>query len=139
MKRYSLKDVQVNIGGRPFKEQVGEIKISQRTKTFDMRAGNDGTVTLVQNLDQTHVLTLTMFQSSAGNAEMSAIFKLALESKGGELGIVPIIVKDLNGNSLFADLECVITGWPEAVYGNELGDRAWECLCGNPERFEGGN
>lgn len=139
MKTYALHEVTFSWSGLAIEEQIGEITITQNAKNFQLRVGNDGVPTMVANKDKSHTVKVKCFQSSKVNETFSATLHLAQLSPGGNAGIVPMMIKDRQGNSLFVAAEAFLTGWPEKVMGSELGDEEWEILVPNPERFDGSN
>jgi hypothetical protein len=112
------------------------IKISQKTKRFSSKAGIDGEVTRTESKDDTHTVEITLMQTSDGNAIMSALHQADRLTRQG---IVPIMIKDRQGNSVFGSLEAWITGWPDRTYKKEADVIVWELEVANPDRFEGGN
>lgn len=142
MRVYSAKQVAVIFGGAPLDSDRGDdtfCEIEQMAEKFTPKAGVDGGVTMSEMGDETHKVTLTLMQSSNGNAILSAIYQAARLSKAGVSGVLPIVIKDMAGTSLLTSLESFLAGWPKRSYGKEVGTVAWTIYVANPERFEGGN
>jgi hypothetical protein len=138
-KTYSANEVTCLVGLINIDSGRGDdtfIKISQKTKRFSSKAGIDGEVTRSESKDDTHVVEITLMQSSDGNAVLSAMH---LIDRATRQGIVPIMIKDRQGNSVFGSLEAWITGWPDREYKKEVDTVTWEFEVANPDRFEGGN
>jgi hypothetical protein len=139
MKNRSLNEVQVLLGGIPIKEQAMKITITPNAKRFTVKVANDGVATMSENKDNSHTVKYQCMESSASNAILSAAYTLAMNSPAGTAGIIPLVINDKQGNSIFVALSAVITGWPERAYEPESGDIEWELFVEDPQRFEGGN
>ncbi len=140
MKAYSLNEVTCEVGGVTLSEQMGEISIEPLGQRFSFRIGVDGVVVVQEDKGQDSCnVKITCFQSSNINDRLSAIYQLARLSGAGTAGIVPIYIRDRQGTTLFAALECIVAGMAPTKFAKEVGDREWTILVANPEYFAGGN
>jgi hypothetical protein len=89
---------------------------------FIKQVGADGEVARAQSNDNTHSLTITLMQSSLGNAILSGIRNT---DKLTGKSILPLSITDLNGSSLFFWPQAWIHGDPTWGYGKELKERQW--------------
>ena len=135
---FDPKDVIIVIGGAPMQGFVdGEFVSFERTEdAFSTTAGADGDVTRVKSNNKIGILTLTLDQTSISNDILSAFAQLDEKSNAG---IVPIIIKEINGTTtVFSG-----TGWvmkmPVLNYGKETSPREWAITVADAEVFIGGN
>lgn len=139
---YSGDQVTLNVSGIPIetgKADDGFIEIEQSEESFSLKSGLDGAVTLVENKNFSHVVTIKLMQTSPANDILSAIFTLARKSAGGQLGVVPVGIKDQQGTSVLVAAEAIIAGFPNQAFNKDVGSVSWKLLVPNPERFVGGN
>lgn len=139
MKNRSLNEVTVLLGGIPMTEQVTKITITPNAPRFTVKVGVDGVATMSENKDNSHTVKYACMDSSESNAKLSAAYLLAMNSPAGTLGIIPLVINDSQGTSIFVALSAVITGWPERTYETESGENEWTLFVEDPQRFEGGN
>lgn len=141
MKFYSANEVLCIVGAIPIESGKGDdtfIEIEQSEVRFTVKVGIDGQATMSESKSNVHKVTIYLMQSSDGNDVLSAIYKLAEKSAGGTLGVVPLVIKNKQGSSVFVAPEAFITGWPKEAFGKEAGTVQWEIIVPNPERFVGG-
>lgn len=100
-------------------------------------AGADGEVARSLSHNPLHRLTLTLQQTSMSNDALSNL--LALDRASGGSGVVPIQVRDLRGNTVFAASQGWVVQAPTIEFGSEVAEREWELDCVATEIFVGGN
>ncbi len=139
---YDLDQVTCNLGGFPIESGYGEggaIKIEQQEKDFLVKVGNDGSVTRSKTNKRYTLVTINLLQTSLANAVLSALNNIDRAASNGA-GVVPILVRDRQGLSLFVGAEAWIEAPPMTVeYTAEATDREWVIGVARPERFDGGN
>lgn len=135
---FDPKDVIVTVGGFPIGGWAdGEFMSFERNSdAFTQTVGADGDTTRVKSNDKSGNLTLTLDQTSLSNDVLSAI---ATADELSNSGIVPVLIKELNGTStLFAG-----NGWvqklPVMAYGKETTTRVWVIAMAETNVFVGGN
>lgn len=139
MKTYSLNEVMTLLGNVRLTEQIGKITITANAKRRTMKVGNDGVATLEENKDNSHTVKIQCMGSSQVNDILSAAMLLGEASPAGNAGVIPLVIKDLQGTTAFLSLSNAIEGWPEQSLEPSKGDVEWTLLAENPARFVGGN
>jgi Protein of unknown function (DUF3277) len=135
---FDPKSVVITIGPYPLSGFADGtfLELSQDTQQFTKTVGADGFTTRVKSNDYGATLTVTLAQSSPANDYLSA---LAATDRATNLGVVPILIKDLSGTSIIF----AATGWiqqiPDATWGNEINNLAWIFDLADADTFLGGN
>jgi len=140
MKVYDSSKVSVTLG--PISVSSGRakgpfVKISNEADDYSDDAGADGEVVRWANKDDRATVTLILMASSESNQALSAL-RIADKIAPNGAGIVPIMIKDGNGDSLFTAKDCWIAKAPDAEYGQEPGTREWKLRCANLIRNDAG-
>jgi hypothetical protein len=139
MKTYSLNEHTCLLGGIPLEEDIRSISAAPLGPRFTFVSGVDGTTTMSENKgNDNHNLKIKVGYGSKENAVISAIYQAARLSGAGNAGIVPFMLKDRQGTSVLATLECIPIGWPDVERAAESGEVEWSFFLVQPERFEGG-
>lgn len=138
VKTYDPKQVQLIIGGAPIGGFAdGEfISVERDEDTFTKVAGADGEVSRSKSNNKMGELTVTLLQTSASNAILSA-FMLADELSNS--GVIPIFIKDALGTTTLFSAEGWVKKPPTVSYDKELTDREWTFDLSNVDIFVGGN
>ncbi|QDJ52807.1 phage structural protein [Bordetella hinzii] len=100
-------------------------------------AGADGEVARSMSRDSRLRITVTLLQTSAGNALLSALHDADRSTDGN--GVVPVAVTDLRGTSLHAAESAWIVKKPDAAYAAKVGTREWVIETGPAVNVVGGN
>lgn len=98
------------------------IEIVSDAQQFTKVVGADGYTTRVKTNNYNATLTLTLAQSSPSNDVLSGF--LALD-KAANAGVVPVLIKDMTGNTLIFSSTSWIQQFPDITYSNEMTERAW--------------
>lgn len=141
MKIYSASEITVVFGGLPIDSGRGDDEfcaISKAEETFTYKAGVDGEGTRSESKNNYHTVKLTVMRTSRANALLSAIYNGDVSVAGGA-GVVPILVRDRQGASLFSSAESWITKLPDNVYAKEANTIEWVIGVHNPINIIGGN
>lgn len=114
------------------------VKVERNEDTFQTKVGADGEVTRTRNLNRTGIITVTLLQTSASNAALAALAAADELSPNG-VSVLPVLVKDLNGNSLHHAAEAWVKKPAAGEYGKEVTTREWVIEAAVLQTFEGGN
>jgi hypothetical protein len=141
VKVYAASEVSISFGLIPIDGGRGDdefVSWSKQEESFTYKAGVDGEGTRSDNKNNYFIVKLTLMASSAANAVLSAIHNGDVATPGG-LGVVPILIRDRQGTSLFAAPEAWIIKHPDRAFGKEIGTVEWEIGVHSPTVFTGGN
>ena len=141
MPAYSADQVFITVGAILIDEGWADgefFTLEQNEKTFDAVHSTDGMVTRFRTNNYSAIATIKLIQSSPINIALSAQFNLDRVTPGGA-GIVPLLVKDGSGDSIFAAEECWIEQEPNVSYDRNPTSREWVIYCANIKRVDGGN
>lgn len=135
---YDPKAVIITIGGVPMSGYADGTfcEISRDAQAFTKVVGADGTTTRVKSNNTGGTLTVTLKQSSPSNDVLSSFAQADALTNSG---VVPILVKDLSGNSDYFSA----TGWvqklPDSIFANEINNRVWVFDLADVDIFVGSN
>lgn len=100
------------------------VTVERNEDSFTLQVGSDGEAVRSKSNNQSGRITAQLLQSSPANDLLSALHATDENSPSGD-GIVPVIVKDLNGTSLYTAQHAWIVKGPSAEYGREATAREW--------------
>jgi hypothetical protein len=137
VKSYDPKQVIVTVGGAPMSGFADGtfIAISRQNDAFTSVAGADGEVARAKSNDKRGEMTITLMQTSLSNDILSGIATLDEKSN---LGVVPVIVKDLSGTTTFFSGTAWIRKIPDSEFGKEIANREWVLELADMDIFVGG-
>lgn len=124
---YYGNEVVINFAALDFEDMRADefVRITPSQEEFGTIVGADGSVTRFRNYNTLFDVQLGFKRSSKCNTLMSGIH-VADMLAGGGAGVASLIIKDLNGSSIFASEKAWIKGFPEAGNGKEVGpDPNW--------------
>lgn len=138
VRTYDPKQVMILIGGIPMGGFAdGEyVNVERTSDTFTMVSGADGITSRAKTNDRSGSMTLTLAQTSPSNDALSAI---ALADELTNSGVVPILIKDGSGTTVFVSAFGWIKKPPAASFAKEIGNRAWILDLADLDVFIGGN
>lgn len=138
VRSYDPKSVIITIGGVPISGFADGtfLEVTADTQQFTKIVGADGFTTRVKSNNYGGVMTLTLSQSSPSNDVLSSI--LAAD-RASNLGVVPILIKDLSGTTIIFSGTGWIQQFPDVVFGNEINNRAWVLDLADIDLLIGGN
>lgn len=116
----------------------GGISIEQEAETFTHFVGADGKVSRSKTLNRVAKVTLELTQTSAANLKLSALHLIDRDGPGGA-GIVPILITDRSGTSVYAAGQGWISKPPVVTFKNGAEARVWEITVAKLDRVDGGN
>lgn len=114
------------------------LSIESNEDAFALSVGASGEAARSRTHNNSATITLTLMQTSATNDALSTLHNLDKATPNGD-GIVPLLIKDNRGNSLFAAEHCWVKKRPTAEYGREPTGREWVLETDNLVAFDGGN
>ena len=121
----SFGPIMLNTGGRG---PDTFCKVERNEDSFKRKAGADGEQVRSRTLDWSGKVTITLMQTAPQNAALQAIL-LADEASPNGSGILPLFIKDYNGNALWAAPEAWITKPAGSEMAAEAGTREWVFEC----------
>lgn len=138
VRTYDPKQVIISIGGIPMSgfSDGTFLEIERDEATWTKTVGADGLVTRAKTNNRSGTLTLTLKQSSPSNDVLSGI--LALD-EATNAGVVPVLVKDLSGNSIYFSARAWISQFPNSSFGKDIADRQWVLAMDEADIFVGSN
>lgn len=113
------------------------ISIDNNEDAFTLQMGTDGEGTRSKSNNQSATITFSLMQSSSVNALLSALHNTDINTAGGD-GIVPLLVKDLQGNDLYTAEKAWIRKAPAVEYAREATVREWTVETEKLVRVDGG-
>lgn len=138
LKTYDFKQVAVIIGGRIITgfADGDAVQVERNEDAWSLQVGAEGEATRSKSNNRSGKITLSLQQASESNAILSGFAKADELSNSG---LVPVLVKDNSGNSLYGAEQAWIVKSPAAALGMESGNREWVIETDNLQVFEGGN
>lgn len=138
VRTFDPKSIIITIGGVPMSGFADGtfLEITTDTQQFTKVIGADGYATRVKSNNYGGILTLTLSQTSPSNDILSALLNL---DRFTNSGVVPILIKDLLGTSMFFSATGWIQQFPDFTFSNEIAERAWVFDLADVEMFIGGN
>jgi len=138
VRTYDPKSVVITIGGVPMSGFAdGTFLVVDRDENaFTKVTGADGTSTRVKSNNRSGSMTLTLKQSSPSNDVLSGFAALDELSNSG---VVPILIKDLSGNSLFFSATGWVQKYPSSEFAKEISNREWVLDLVDVDMFVGSN
>ena len=139
-KTYNADEVDLIIAGVPIDAGFADgefLRIEQESDDFGDVVGTDGEVTRFKTLDRRANVVVLLMQTSDSNQFLSALSNAdRLLPNGG--GIVPFLVLDTNGASLYEALELWVQKPPDVSFAREPGTREWNLRVARLERNDAG-
>jgi hypothetical protein len=138
VRTYDPKSVVVTIGGVPMSGYADGtfLNVDRDENAFTKVTGADGTSTRVKSNNRSGSMTLTLKQSSPSNDVLSGFASL---DELSNTGVVPILIKDLSGNSLFFSATGWVQKFPSSEFGKEINNREWVLDLVDVDMFVGSN
>jgi hypothetical protein len=110
--------------------------LERTERSFSLASGAMGDATLLRNRNKTGMFKVTLQSGSPVNDLLSGILTEA-ELFGPTAR--PLLIKDLNGNTVVDAPACFIEGWPTLEAADEQSNREWTILCAELNVFAGGS
>lgn len=138
VRTYDASEVIVSIGGVPMSGYTDGtfVEVARNEPTWTMVVGADGLVTRAKTNNFSGTLTLTLKQSSPSNDALSGFLQV---DELTNAGVIPILIKDLSGNSIYFSAQGWISQYANSTFGKEVSDRAWTISLADVDIFVGSN
>jgi len=138
VRTYDPAEVIITVGGIPLTGFAdGTFLVVERDEdAFSKSTGADGNTARVKSNNHAGAATITLQQTSPSNDVLSGF---AAADELSNRGVVPILIKDLNGASTFFSASAWVRKMPAAEFGKALSDREWVLDCAAIDLFVGGN
>ena len=138
MKTYDPKQVVLIVGGRQITGFAADtfITVARNSDAFTMQVGVDGEGTRSKSNDKSGTFTFSLMQTAKDNEYLSS---LALADELDNSGVVPVMVKDVNGSSLELAEQAYIQKMPDSEFNREATGREWILATDALQKFVGGN
>lgn len=135
---YDPKSIILTIGGVPISgySEGTFLEITRTEPTWNLVVGADGLVSRGKTNNFSGSLTVTLKQTSPSNDILSGF--LAVD-EATNLGVIPVLVKDLSGNSIYFAGQAWITQYPDSTFGKDITDRSWVLNLAEADIFVGSN
>lgn len=112
------------IGGVPLKDGLVSVEVAPEGPAFADELGVDGHVVRYRTGENRANLNVVLKGSSEEHAKLSAIHAADVAATNGA-GVVPVLVKDNNGTTLYATDKGWIVGMPTKTAAAAPGDVTW--------------
>jgi len=112
------------------------VQVARNGDVFEKRRGSDGSVDRINKNADDYSVTLTLMQTSITNDLLSSAM---IADQLSNLGVFPLVVKDLRGTTLFFAAQAWIAKDPDDEHTDSLGNREWKIDTGIATKFTGGN
>jgi len=135
---YDPSKVVLSVGGAEINGYAdGEfINVDRANDTFNKSTGADNRTVRIKQNDFSGSITITLSQTSESNNILSAFMILDETTNDG---IVPVLIKDLLGSSVYVSAYAWVRKPPAGAYGKDDSNREWVLDCANLDIFHGGN
>lgn len=137
---YDCRNVNIIIGGINIESGRAEgafLRIENDADDYGDVRGAAGEVTRYAINDDRANVTVIIMQASESNAALSALRVADKLTKNGA-GIVPFLVTDMNGTSIYEGEAAWIKKPPDVEFANEPGTREWPIRVAELKRVEAG-
>lgn len=115
------------------------LRVESTSDIATMHAGTDGEQTFSRTNDDSATVTIILMQTSDSNTGLGLLATSTKEAPGMLGGIVPLVIKDMNGISLYTAPEVIVARSPDVSFDREPTAREWKILVAHLKRVDGGN
>lgn len=135
---YDFSQVNVIVGGVPISgfSDGAAVTVDFDEQQFTKVTGADGLTTRSKSNNYAGSITLSMQQSSSSNDYLSSLWSA---DRLNNAGVVPVLIKDQSGRTLWTAENAWVQGLPSQEFGKELASREWVLDCDALTGFLGGN
>lgn len=138
---YDADQIAIDMGGIQVDSGYADgtfVKIEKDAEAFIYIVGTDGSVTRSKTKNKVAKITFRLMQSSPKNDQLSALLITDLAAPNGA-GIVPFLLKDLNGTTLESAPHSWIQAFPDEEWDRGAKEREWMIIASDLNRFVGSN
>lgn len=138
VRTYDPKQVIITVGGIPMSGFADGtfLTVDRDDDQWAKVTGADGTSTRVKSNNRSGNMTITLKQSSPSNDVLSGFANV---DELTNAGVVPILIKDLSGNSLYFSATGWVKKYPSSEFGKDLANRDWVLDLVDLDVFVGSN
>ena len=138
VRTYDPKQVLVIIGGIPMSGFADGtfVSVERTSDTFTKVSGADGIISRSKTNDRSGSLKFTSAQTSPSNDILTGI---ALADELANAGVVPVLIKDNSGRSVYVSAFGWVKKPPVSEFGKEITNREWTLDLADLDVFVGGN
>ena len=138
LKTYLAHEVSVIVGVRPITGLASgdAVTVEREADSWTDSVGINGEVTRSGSADKRGTVTIKLQQTAEDNDYLSG---LAVADELSSKGVVPLLIRDTNGRSLYVAEQSWIKKPANAPFAKEAGEREWVIRCARLEMFSGGN
>ncbi len=138
LRTYDFNRVLVLFAGVPINGfgQSGGVSIRWNEDVWEPVVGADGEESRARKNDDGAEVTLTLAQTSSGNDVLQGFLKT--DQRTG-FGVFPLVIKDLNGRSMYTSMAAYIKARPAATFNAGVEEREWTIRMLDVVDFCGGN
>jgi len=135
-KTYDSKQISLIVGTKPLTGLADGsfVTVRRNSDAFTTQVGADGEPVRSKTNDRSGEYEFVLMQGSDENDFMS---ELALADELSNGGVIPVLVKDNLGNSLYVSESAWIKKVPDSEFAKENGQRTWIMSSGNVNIFVG--
>ncbi|MBX9744275.1 MAG: DUF3277 family protein [Chlamydiales bacterium] len=138
VRTYDPKQVIITVGGVPMSgfADGSFLTVDRDDNQWTKVTGADGTSTRIKSNNRSGNMIITLKQSSPSNDVLSGFANV---DELTNAGVVPILVKDLSGNSIFFSATGWVKKYPSSEFGKDLANREWVLDLVDLDVFVGSN
>ena len=135
---YDVSQVAVIVGGVPMEGFADGTRVTVEfdEEQFTKVTGSDGLTTRSKSNNYAGNVTITLQQSSRSNDVLSGLWNA---DRVNNAGVVPILIKDNSGRTLWAAEHAWVQQMPSQEFGKESSDREWVLDTDKLTGIAGGN
>ena len=121
---YDVSQVAVIVGGVPLEgfADGSRVTVEFDEEQFTKVTGSDGLTTRSKSNNYAGSVTVTLQQSSRSNDVLSGLWNA---DRVRNAGVVPILIKDNSGRTLWAAEHAWVQQMPGQEFAKEVSDREW--------------
>lgn len=114
------------------------VSIEPMAEALTLYTSADNKSTLLFNSNNSATVMITLNQTSNSNDIFSGLYEEMRQTKNPSK-LFSVMIKDLNGRSLYECAQAFIGKRPTAAFSNSMQNRDWTLLCPNMRQNSGGN
>lgn len=115
------------------------LRVEQESDDTEDVCGTNGEVAVSRTNDRRATCTIILLQTSASNDGLSVLSNLTRSAPGMAGAIVPFLVRDRNGRTIYTGEKCWIQRPPDASFDRTAQSREWTVRVPHLVRTDGGN
>lgn len=114
------------------------LSVERNEDSYTLQMGTDGEGTRSKSNNRSGRATFTLMQSSDSNDALSALHLLDESTPNGD-GVLPLLIKDLEGRTIYEAEKAWIVKSPTSEFDREATSREWIIETHELTQFIGGN